>query len=78
MELYWRYNLKAYCAFINKDNIDEIIASNGIKGDIGLLSVDIDGNDYWVWQAIDSVQARIRCLRVQRFVWLIGKGFDSV
>lgn len=58
-DLYWRYNLKAHSAFIDKDNIDKIIGSNGINGDIGLLSVDIDGNDYWVWQAINSVQARI-------------------
>jgi hypothetical protein len=58
-DLYWRNNLKAHSAFIDKDNIDKIIGSNGISGDIGLLSVDIDGNDYWVWQAINSVQARI-------------------
>ena len=33
--------------------------SEGIRGDIGLLSVDIDGNDYWVWKAIDSISPRI-------------------
>jgi hypothetical protein len=27
--------------------------------DIGLLSVDIDGNDYWVWEAIDKIKPRI-------------------
>ncbi len=57
--LYWRYNLKADCAFINKENINEIISRNGLKGDIGVLSVDIDGNDYWVWQAIDCINPRI-------------------
>jgi hypothetical protein len=54
-EIYWRYNLKAECAFITKDNINDLIGRNGISGEIGLLSVDIDGNDYWVWEAIDSV-----------------------
>lgn len=57
--IYWRYNLKAECAFIDKDNINSLIKRNGIFGDIGLLSVDIDGNDYWVWSAIDVVSPRI-------------------
>jgi hypothetical protein len=54
--IYWQYNLKSECAFITKDNINALIAKNGISGEIGLLSVDIDGNDYWVWEAIDVVQ----------------------
>lgn len=57
--IYWRHNLKAECAFIDRCNINDLIRSNGISGDIGLLSVDIDGNDYWVWEAIDSVNPSI-------------------
>ena len=55
-EIYWRHNLKAACAFITRENIDGLLAANGISGPIGLLSVDIDGNDYWVWEAIHSVE----------------------
>jgi len=57
--IYWAANLKAEAAFVTKDNINELLARNGIAGDIGLLSVDIDGNDYWVWQAIDTISPRI-------------------
>jgi hypothetical protein len=57
--IYWRYNLKAVQAFITKENINELIRSNGLGGEIGLLSIDIDGNDYWVWNAIDVVDPRI-------------------
>lgn len=57
--IYWKHNLKAECAFIDKDNIDSLIEKNGISGDIGLLSVDIDGNDYWVWDAIHCISPRI-------------------
>jgi hypothetical protein len=53
--IFWQYNLKAECAFITRDNINDLIAKNGMRGEIGLLSVDIDGNDYWVWEAITSV-----------------------
>ncbi|MDP4196308.1 MAG: hypothetical protein Q8940_14725 [Bacteroidota bacterium] len=58
-DIYWKYNLTAISAFITKDNINELIEKSGIKGDIGLLSVDVDGNDYWIWDAISVVSPRI-------------------
>lgn len=57
--IYWGYNLKADCAFVNRDNINELLISNGISGDIGLLSIDIDGVDYWVWEVINCITPRI-------------------
>ena len=57
--LYWRYDLTAIASFVTKDNINGLISSSGITGDIGLLSVDIDGNDYWVWDAINVISPRI-------------------
>jgi hypothetical protein len=58
-DFYYRHDLTAISSFITKDNINQLIKSNGILGDIGLLSVDIDGNDYWVWEAINVVSPRI-------------------
>lgn len=58
-EIYWKYNLKAECDFITAENINDIILRNGIKGKIGLLSVDIDGVDYWVWKAINCIEPDI-------------------
>jgi hypothetical protein len=55
----WRHDIEAKVAFVDRDNIDGLIASAGIRGDIGLLSVDIDGNDYWVLEAIEVVSPRI-------------------
>lgn len=52
---YWLHNLKVARAFITKDNINQLLRENGVSGEIGLLSIDIDGNDYWVWKAIDAV-----------------------
>jgi hypothetical protein len=53
--IYWRHDLRAVAAFITKDNINDLITSAGISGEIGILSVDIDGNDYWVWDAVNCV-----------------------
>jgi hypothetical protein len=58
-DISWRYSLKAAAAFITRENINSLFREHGMSGDIGLLSIDIDGNDYWVWEAIDSVSPRI-------------------
>jgi len=54
--IYWRHDLTAVAAFITRDNIDELMAKNGITGEIGLLSIDLDGNDYWVWERITCIE----------------------
>jgi hypothetical protein len=46
-------------SWITAENINDTIRSHGISGEIDLLSVDIDGNDYWVWKAIDAVAPRV-------------------
>lgn len=46
-------------AIVRRENIDELITANGLSGDIELLSIDIDGNDYWVWDAITAVSPKV-------------------
>jgi len=58
-KIYWMYDITAVAKFINRENINQIISENGFTGEIGLLSIDIDGNDYWVWEAIDCVNPGI-------------------
>lgn len=45
--------------FVTTENINDLFRGNGVDGDIGLLSIDINGNDYWVWEAIKDVSPRI-------------------
>ncbi|MCS7012656.1 MAG: hypothetical protein NZM05_03340 [Chloroherpetonaceae bacterium] len=54
-EISWQYDLTAICAFITAENINQLLQENGFVGEIGLLSIDIDGNDYWIWNAISVV-----------------------
>jgi len=58
-DIYWRYDLSSLAAFITKENINDLIKGAGFAGPLGILSVDIDGNDYWVWEAINVVDADI-------------------
>jgi hypothetical protein len=48
--------------FITRDNINELIASAALGTEIDFLSVDVDGNDLFIWQAIDAVNPRVVAL----------------
>lgn len=54
-DMFWRHDLTAKDAWIDRDNINRLIEDAGFCGDTGILSIDIDGNDYWVWERIDVV-----------------------
>ncbi len=56
--IYSNFDLHVECSFITKDNINNIIANflkRGYPSEIGLLSIDIDGNDYWIWKEINNI-----------------------
>lgn len=46
-------------AWITAENINDLIKENGYHGEIDLLSIDLDGLDYWIWEAIDTVSPRV-------------------
>jgi hypothetical protein len=54
-DIYWRFQLEAKPAFVTRENINDLLKESGITGEIGLLHIDIDGNDYFVWQKIDVI-----------------------
>ena len=50
--IYWKYNLIAKQIEITKDNINKTLIEANFDKNIGLLSLDIDSNDYWVIEAM--------------------------
>ena len=46
-------------SFVTKENIDCLLAENGIDGDIDLMSIDIDGNDFWIWEGLTAATPRL-------------------
>ena len=58
-ELDWRYGVRGVSAFVTTGNINKLIRDGGLTGDIGLLSVDVDGQDYWLWDAVTEISPRI-------------------
>ncbi|MDP4115289.1 MAG: hypothetical protein Q8903_04100 [Bacteroidota bacterium] len=54
-EYFWKYSLLAKDVFIDADNINNLISSAGFEKEVGLLHIDLDGNDYWIWKKIDVI-----------------------
>lgn len=46
-------------AKVTRENINDLLSAHQMTGEIDLLSIDIDGNDYWVWQSITIIQPRV-------------------
>ena len=46
-------------SLVTAENINGLIGQGGFSGEIDLLSIDIDRNDYWVWKAINAVDPRV-------------------
>lgn len=57
--LAWKRDVTPISIRITKDNIDAVLAEAGLGGDVGVFSLDIDGNDYWVLDALSVVSPRI-------------------
>lgn len=49
---FWKYDLSNKTVFIDRDNINSLLAETGFS-DIGILSVDLDGNDYFIFDEIN-------------------------
>ena len=52
-------DVRAIDSFLDLDNLENVIHASGLSGEIDLLSIDVDGNDYWFWEKLTSVTPRV-------------------
>ena len=46
--------VRAAVATVTPDTIDEFLRAQGFADRIDVLSIDVDGNDYWLWKALSA------------------------
>ena len=58
-----RYGVDTKELRITRDNVNQLARDHRMDGEIDLLSLDLDGHDYWVWRALDACAPRMVLLR---------------
>lgn len=51
--------VNSYVSYEGDKTIDKILQTTGIPKDFELLSIDIDGDDYYVWKSIEQYQPKL-------------------
>jgi hypothetical protein len=51
--------VKCVQSVVTSGNIESLLESGGVPAEFDVLSIDIDGNDYWVWAAIRRWRPRV-------------------
>jgi hypothetical protein len=46
-------------ARVTPENVEELFAAGGVPPEPDVLSIDVDGCDYWIWEAIESYRPRV-------------------
>jgi len=54
---HWGPDIKQ--AWLTRDNVNQLLSDAGYVGEVDLLSLDVDGNDYWLWQALTVIEPRV-------------------
>jgi len=52
-------NVKAIQRFLDLQNLRATILDSGLPEQIDLLSIDVDGNDYWFWKDMSYLDPRV-------------------
>jgi len=51
--------VQAVAAWITRENVNQLVTDAGLDGEVDFLSIDLDGNDYWVWEALTACSPRV-------------------
>lgn len=54
-------------ALVDRQNINRLIKKAGFSGEIDLFSLDVDSNDYWLFQALEVIKPRVLVLEFNQF-----------
>ena len=55
----WAHPPRFVRAFVQRENINQVLTQEGLGGEVDLVSIDLDGNDFWIWDAVTTIDPRV-------------------
>lgn len=55
-------------AWITKENVNHLLRQNGAIGEIDLFSLDMDGNDYYIWEELTDITVRLCICEIHNII----------
>lgn len=50
--------------WLTAENVNAFLTDHSVPPEPDLLSIDVDGNDYWIWRAIDVILPRVVVIEI--------------
>lgn len=58
-QVFSRARVTCVCTWVTATDVNTLVSDHGATGEIDVLSIDIDGNDIWVWEALTVCDPRV-------------------
>jgi hypothetical protein len=53
--------------WVSRENVNDVLRQHGLDGEIDLLSIDVDGMDYWLWDGMTASSPRLVIIEYNSF-----------
>jgi len=55
----WNSGVMTLCKTVTPENVDSVLQRAGIPAEPDILSIDVNGVDYWIWRALEAFRPRV-------------------
>ena len=62
------YTLCRFVEFEGSNSLDGILSEHEVPNDLAFVSIDIDGNDYHIWESLTTFRPRLVCIEINETV----------
>lgn len=61
-------------AAVTPDNVEHLFATAGVPAEPDVLCIDVDGQDYWIWDALQAYRPRVAVIEYNAALGSQGAG----
>jgi hypothetical protein len=75
------WGVRCVHAVVTSRNVEHLLAENSVPFNLDVLSIDVDGNDYWLWNALNRWRPRLLVIEYNPHIppskkWVMQENLD--